>query len=260
MPIEYVPKPDLETAKLFSDETRLKLLELLSKEELTNSQLSERLGLSKATITYHIKQLEDAGIITISRTEYEKHGIPMKYYKLKVHLVSMPSKEKTKRAYALKSEFKEKLGDLLGSGKEHLDTDVSKVLLHIMKAATAMPEEEVDGLLYSLGYELGKEVMGEKIQGKSLDRVVEGLAEYWRHTGLGEIEVVNRDDTLVLRIMECFDCVSMPNIGKTLCFFDAGIFAGTLEKNLKQKYSVREVKCWGTGYEYCEFEVTSSPT
>ena len=260
MPLEYLPRPDLETAKLFSDETRMKILELLGKEELTNSQLAKRLKLSKATITYHIKQLEEAGLIELSKTEYEKHGIPMKYYKLKVHLVAMPGQEKAKRVYALKPEFKENLAKILRQEGEHLDAEISKVLLRIMKTATAMPEEEVDELLYSLGYELGTEVMADKVKGESLDEVVKGLADYWKRTGLGEIGVVKKNEILVLRIMECFDCVSMPNVGKTLCYFDAGIFSGTLEKNLGEKYSVRELKCWGTGYEYCEFEVTSTTT
>ena len=255
MPSEYFPRPDLETAKLFSDETRLKILELLRVEELTNSQLAKRLGLSKATITYHIKQLEEAGVITVSRTEYEKHGIPMKYYKLRVHLVPMPKPETARRAYDLKPEFKEELGRLLREETEHLDSEISKVLLRIMKTAAIMPEEEVDGLLYSLGYDLGRGVMADKVRGETLEEVISGLSGYWRRTGLGDIEVVDRNEALVMRIKECFDCVSMPNIGKNLCYFDAGIFAGTLEKNLGKKYAVRELKCWGTGYEYCEFEI-----
>lgn len=258
MPLEYIPRPDLETAKLFSDETRMRILELLGKEEMTNSQLARRLGLSKATITYHIKQLEEAGLITVAKTEYEKHGIPMKYYRLKVHLVAMPGQEKARRIYALKPEFKETLAELLEQEGGHLDSRINKVLLRIMKTATAMPEEEVDEILYSLGYELGAEVMAGKVKGESLDEVVKGLAGYWKRTGLGEISVVGRNEVLVLRIMECFDCMSMPNIGRTLCYFDAGIFAGALEKNLGEKYSVREVKCWGTGYEYCEFEIKPS--
>jgi hypothetical protein len=258
MTAEYVPKPDLETAKLFSDETRMKLLEILSKEEMTNSQLARKVGLSKATMTYHLKQLEEAGLISVSRTEYEKHGIPMKYYKLKVHLVAMPSREKSKRTYAAKDAFKGQLAELLKEGGEHLDSEVSRVLHQIMKSATAMPEEEVDGLLYSLGYELGKEVMSEKIKGTALEDVLKELSSYWKHAHLGEIEIIEKNDNVVLRVVECFDCVTMPDIGKNLCFFDAGIFAGTLEKILQRKYSVREVKCWGTGYEYCEFEIKAS--
>jgi hypothetical protein len=255
MPYEYLPRPDLETAKLFSDETRLKILELLREEELTNSQLAKKLGLSKATITYHIKQLEEAGIIKVSKTEYEKHGIPMKYYTLRVHLVTMPKPEKARRTYALKPEFKQELGKLLREEPEHLDAEISKILLRIMKTAASMPEEEVDGLLYSLGYELGMEVMADKVEGGSLDEVIKGLSDYWGRTGLGDIEVVDRDEALVMRIRECFDCVSMPDIGKTLCYFDAGIFSGALEKKLGRKYAVRELKCWGSGYEYCEFEI-----
>jgi hypothetical protein len=255
MTADYVSKPDIETAKLFSDKTRMKLLEILAEKEMTNSQLARKLGLSKATITYHIKQLDEAGLISVARTEYEKHGIPMKYYKLKVHLVAMPGQEKAKRTYAVKDEFRGKLAELLKKEGKHLDSEVSGVLHQIMKTSTAMPEEEVDGLLYSLGYELGSEVMSGKVKGNELGDVLTELSRYWKRTHLGEIGVIEKNDKIVLRIIECFDCVSMPDIGKNLCFFDAGIFSGTLEKILQRKYSIREVKCWGTGYEYCEFEI-----
>ncbi|MCX9081512.1 MAG: transcriptional regulator [Candidatus Methanoperedens sp.] len=46
------------TAKIFSDKTRLKIMELLSEKELTNSQLARMLDLSKPTISHHlIKEL-----------------------------------------------------------------------------------------------------------------------------------------------------------------------------------------------------------
>jgi DNA-binding transcriptional ArsR family regulator len=59
----YIIKPDEETAKIFSDKTRLKIVELLSEKELTNSQLVRMLNLSKLTISHHLKLLLDAGIL-----------------------------------------------------------------------------------------------------------------------------------------------------------------------------------------------------
>jgi predicted hydrocarbon binding protein len=47
----------------------------------------------------------------------------------------------------------------------------------------------------------------------------------------------------------------MPDMGKTLCPSDAGIIAGVLDKTLRKNHSVKEVKCWGTGHDFCEFEI-----
>lgn len=251
----YYLKPDLKTAKLFADETRMRLLEILSEKEMTNSQLAKELGLSKATMTYHLKQLEEAGLIHVSRTEYERHGIPMKYYRVKVNLVSQLPRKRAAKIYSARGEFKERLAELLKKEVKHLDDEVSRVLLGIMKSAAGLPEEEVDSVLYSIGFELGQEVMSEKVKRTSMGGVLKELSSYWKRTGLGKIEIAKKNGGAVLKIIECFDCMSMPNIGRTMCFFDAGVIAGTLEKILQKKYSVREVKCWGTGYEYCEFEI-----
>lgn len=79
---------DIEKARLFSDETRVRLLKLLAEHgELTNSQLSEMLGVGESTVFYHLKLLRDGGIVKLSRTEREHHGIIMRYYKLRSALL-----------------------------------------------------------------------------------------------------------------------------------------------------------------------------
>ena len=79
---------DIEKARLFSDETRVRILKLLAEHgELTNSQLSDMLGVGESTVFYHLKLLKDGGIVKLSRTEREPHGIIMRYYKLRSALL-----------------------------------------------------------------------------------------------------------------------------------------------------------------------------
>lgn len=47
---------------------------------MTETQLSQQLGLTRAAIGYHLHLLMDAGLINIDRVEAEKHGILQKYY------------------------------------------------------------------------------------------------------------------------------------------------------------------------------------
>jgi len=103
----YILKPDEETAKLFSDKTRLKIMELLSKKELTNSQLARMLDLSKPTISHHLKLLLDAGIVKISKIEHEEHGIAMKFYAVNPNILSITAIKENKLMEHISKEIQE---------------------------------------------------------------------------------------------------------------------------------------------------------
>jgi len=47
---------------------------------MTETQLSEQLGLTKAAVGYHLHLLMDAGLINIDKVEAEEHGILQKFY------------------------------------------------------------------------------------------------------------------------------------------------------------------------------------
>jgi DNA-binding transcriptional ArsR family regulator len=60
---------------------------------MTETQLAEQLGLTRAAIGYHLHLLMDARLISVSRVEAEEHGILQKYYTpLAVLLIVDPSR------------------------------------------------------------------------------------------------------------------------------------------------------------------------
>jgi len=65
---------------LLADFTREEILRLLSTRPMTETQLSKKLGLTKAAVGYHLHLLREAGLLYIEKTETEKHGILQKYY------------------------------------------------------------------------------------------------------------------------------------------------------------------------------------
>jgi len=69
-----------ESISLLADFTRPEILRLLSKYPMTESQLSEQLGMTKAAVGYHLHLLINAGFIRIDRVQAEKHGILQKFY------------------------------------------------------------------------------------------------------------------------------------------------------------------------------------
>lgn len=122
--------------------------------------------------------------------------------------------------------------------------DIFRGLRHI-SLAKYIGEDAAKSLLYYSGKELGK-----KLNAKS----IEELKEISKKKRLGLISVVDVDP-LKIRIDECVTCYGLPECGKTLCDFEAGIIAGALEKILKCKVVAKETHCFGLGNDFCQFDV-----
>ena len=56
--------------KCLADKSRLQILKSLMKEDMYVERLAERLGLTPATISFHLKKLEDAKAVTSYKEQY----------------------------------------------------------------------------------------------------------------------------------------------------------------------------------------------
>lgn len=63
-------KEKLALLKLLADETRLEILNILLKEDSYVEKIACELSLTPATICYHLKKLESAGVVNCSRSQF----------------------------------------------------------------------------------------------------------------------------------------------------------------------------------------------
>lgn len=63
-------KEKLELLKLLADETRLEILNLLLKEDSYVEKIACELSRTPATICYHLKKMESAGMVNCSRSQF----------------------------------------------------------------------------------------------------------------------------------------------------------------------------------------------
>lgn len=64
---------DADVIKLFkclADKSRLQILKSLIREDMYVELLAERLGLTAATVSFHLKKLEDAKVVTSYKDQY----------------------------------------------------------------------------------------------------------------------------------------------------------------------------------------------
>ncbi|HUK74669.1 MAG TPA: winged helix-turn-helix domain-containing protein [Nitrososphaerales archaeon] len=71
---------DKKVAKLLVDPVKRQILRHLAEEELTQKMLAERLGIADPSVYYHLKELKAAKLVTVARSEPERHGIIQKFY------------------------------------------------------------------------------------------------------------------------------------------------------------------------------------
>lgn len=105
-------------------------------------------------------------------------------------------------------------------------------------------------LMRSSGYYLGVSLVRSGLV-KSLDDAPVALALY----RVGLMDVVEESLSVVkVNIYECMSCYGVPNIGQTLCDFEAGVLQGIFSE-LYGPNIVKERYCWGLGYSFCGFEI-----
>lgn len=73
---ESVPADTLELLRILSDETRFRIIKALWQADATTSELAELLTISKTTVSLHLKQMKDAGLVEMEKTNQYA------YYKL----------------------------------------------------------------------------------------------------------------------------------------------------------------------------------
>lgn len=67
-------------ARTLSNETSLKILEILGKRSMSAGDLSEALGIRLNTLKYNLDSLEESGLIIVQRIKWSRKGREIKVY------------------------------------------------------------------------------------------------------------------------------------------------------------------------------------
>jgi len=109
----------------------------------------------------------------------------------------------------------------------------------------------VANIWYQGGHRLGHAIVSSG-RVKNLDDLKAFMIEH----KIGLLDVLeNSEDSTKINLYECIACSGIPNIGKAVCTFEAGLIAGVLEKLTGKNLRVVEKYCHGLGHSFCGFEV-----
>lgn len=98
---------------------------------------------------------------------------------------------------------------------------------------------------------------GKKLNITDYDMFAERMPEL----GIGQVRIVlMSDEKIIVQLFDCFTCGEMEYRAEPICYFEGGILAGVFSTICNQNMDAVETKCNGLGDNYCEFEITPSPT
>ncbi|HEX6820114.1 MAG TPA: helix-turn-helix domain-containing protein [Ktedonobacterales bacterium] len=80
----------IEQVRAMADELRIRIVDLVSQQPMTVTQLGEALGVAPGKVHYHVRELERVGLMKLAFTR-EKSGILEKYYTTIAKKVHVPS-------------------------------------------------------------------------------------------------------------------------------------------------------------------------
>ncbi len=225
---------------------RVKILSMLRKGELSFDQLVELSGKAKSTVSVHLKRMVDEGIIG-SKTD---------------------PKDARKKIFFIKSEY---LGKLSGKKvvTENIEEYVSsyvdsegdpyeffRLIFHTLRVSLIRQGIDIDPILYEAGVKVG-ETLYEKVKDPDINKLAENIEMFWESHNLGHVKVVNLEP-LTINVSECFECQSLPPIGRPACAFDSGILKAVFSAYFENQCVVNETKCYAMGDNHCSFTIKTA--
>jgi len=224
---------------------RVKILSMLRKGELNFDQLVELSGKAKSTVSVHLRRMADEGIVG-SKTD------PL---------------DARKKIFFIKSEY---LGKL--SGKKVVTENIEDYITNYIDS-TGDPYEffrlifltirislirqgiDIDPILYEAGVKVG-ETLYDKIKDPDINKLAENIKVFWETHNLGKVEITNLNP-LTINVYDCFECKSLPPIGRPACAFDSGILKAVFSAHFQDELIVNETKCYAMGDNHCSFTIKS---
>lgn len=234
---------------------RENIINQLSQQPYSLTDLSRILKVSKPTISYHLTNLIKDKIIEISGTKSGRGGFRSKLYVLKHNLDS------TLPISSSDSHYLDLLSGIFESNKlewgieknNKLGKDIQLFLFHVFRLLRNVTKTRHHDILRNYGKRVGKEVIAKKFNSNLKDNL-QGLSEFFEENEIGNIKTILSDEKYHPQYkFQCLGCFQARENGGPVCNFTKGMIEGFLEYNYGDRYEIGERQKDGTLYESCVF-------
>jgi predicted hydrocarbon binding protein len=216
-----------------------KILQKLQERELTFEELIEACGKAKSTMSVHLNDLLDMGLVY---KRVDTNDRRKKYFGINTDLI-VSSKAPVSVHY---DKILQSVPASVGDKYSFL-----KSLFHLVRSGMESYGVDTSPALKKIGRDVGK-TLAPRFTSTTAPELLKEVAVFWEAQGLGRVSIVKGDVPTII-VDDCFDCSTIPNIGQTQCSMDEGILEAIIEEKLGTRCSIQETECYGTGYHHCKF-------
>lgn len=222
---------------------KARILSILEEKERSGAEIVSLTGKSKATISTHLHDLGDRGIIDSKAHPTDGR---IKIFFIKSNYICGLSRE---------NDFKKKMDDYIAENvvASRDPFEFFRFVFRTIRVAFMEEGFNIDPILHNAGIQVGS-TFYENLKDPETEVMVNKIADFWQENKLGCIKI-EKLEPLTLRAYDCFECEDLPKIVISACAFDSGILKALFSAHFSREVYVEEVKCFAKGDDYCCFIV-----
>jgi len=224
------------------------ILGMMTTGEISFDEIVSRTRKAKSTISVHIKDLEDAGLV-ISRPDPDDHR-----RKLLTMLAEPIGCLTNKDRYSASAQLEESQSEL--PFDEGDIASFFRSVLKVIRTEAMNHGININPVLERAGFRIGT-ALAPMVADLSLQEKIIALDKFWKNYGLGTITLVS-DLPITLNVHGCFECEDLPVTGHGACSFDIGVLSALFLRETGGRPVVREVECYSSGFDHCTFIITKN--
>lgn len=225
--------------KVVDSPIKIQILNLLD-SQISEADIVNETGKSKSTISVHLKNLIDEGIIS-----YKSH--PMDRRSKLFYIIAKYIGE----IYPDKIIYKIPELDSGINTKEKMFTEIFRQYKSILLGHGL----QLEPLEVETGKNVGKKLFST-LEFESFNELIDAISTIFENLELGHIKL-GSDDPLILKNYECIECKQL-QYNMTLCNITKGILKGIFEEYYQKEVSIEEVECISKYDDCCTFLIETS--
>jgi len=215
------------------------ILHRLQEKELTFEELIEVCGKAKSTMSVHLNDLLAMGMVY---KRVDQNDRRKKYFGINSGLLASSTTPVNVHYNKILQSVPSAVGD------KYL---FLRSLFHLVRSGMESYGVDTSPALKKIGRDVGR-MLAPRFKSRDAASLLAEVSAFWEKEGLGRVTVLKGDVPSIV-VDDCFDCSSMPDIGRTQCSMDEGILEAIIEEKLKVQCSIQETECYGTGHDHCKF-------
>lgn len=229
--------------RIVDSPTRSRILKMLGDGDLAFEEIVAQADRAKSTVSVHLRELVADGVLG-SRSDPEDGR--RKYFFIDAEYLGRLSDSER-----LEADVERLLADY-----DPADPDPAafyRAMLRSIRVTLLAGGINVDPILHTAGAALGRG-LARTFVGRTTEELLAELATFWRRHALGRIEVASTDPLEII-VYDCFECMDLPQLGRSACAFDRGLLGAIFETHYEGAVLVDETACYAMGSGHCRFVI-----